>query len=157
MQSSGPILVAVDFSDDSMSALLWGAHQAALESASLMVLHVVHDPAHTPGFYRNPDDDVLRPMAERAQEMMDDFLKRARATHPEEAALSSAVVRIVPGLPAGRIAEVAAQNDARMIVVGSRGQTGLDLILLGSVAERVVKMSRAPVVVVKALSPGAGA
>jgi nucleotide-binding universal stress UspA family protein len=157
MPSSGPILVAVDFSDDSMSALLWGAHQAALENAGLMVLHVVHDPAHSPGFYRDPDDDVLRPMAERAREMMDDFLARGRATHPEAVALSSAVVTIVPGLPAGRIAEVAAQNDARMIVVGSRGQTGLDVILLGSVAERVVQIARAPVVVVKASSPRIGA
>ena len=153
MKSKGPILVAVDFSRDSKSALLWGARQAELENTSLTVLHVIHDPADTPGFYRDPDDDLLRTMAERSEEMMIEFLGEVRSAHPETAALANAAVTIIPGLPAGRIVEVAGKTDSRMIVIGGRGRTGLDAILLGSVAERVVQLARVPVVVVKASPP----
>jgi nucleotide-binding universal stress UspA family protein len=153
MTNAGPILVAVDFSRDSKSALLWGARQAELENTGLTILHVIHEPADSPGFYNDPNDDLLRAMAERSEEMMAEFLGEVRSAHPEAVALANAMVTIVPGLPAGRIVEVAGKIDSRMIVVGSRGRTGLDAILLGSVAERVVQLSRVPVVVVKASPP----
>jgi nucleotide-binding universal stress UspA family protein len=153
MKNEGPILVAVDFSSDSISALLWGARQAELENASLTILHVIHDPADAPGFYNAAGDDLLRTMAERSKDMMDAFLDEVKTAHPEAAALANAAVTIVPGLPAGRIVEVAGKISSRMIVIGSLGRTGLDAILLGSVAERVVQLSRVPVVVVKSSPP----
>ena len=144
-----PVIAAVDFSEDSERALLWAAHQAGLESAPLLVLHVVHDPAASPGFYHKPDEDWLRPMADAAEKMMETFLTRAKADNPDLAALASADTRLVSGLPAGRIAEVAEELSARMVVLGSSGRTGLDAVLLGSVAERVAQISPAPVVIVK--------
>ena len=53
------------------------------------------------------------------------------------------------GLPPGRIVEVARELGADLVVVGSRGRTGLPHILLGSVAERVVQTAPVPVTVVK--------
>ena len=146
----GPIIAAVDFSADSERALLWAARQARLEGAPLLVLHVVHDPAASPGFYHKPEEDWLRPMVDAAEQMMKEFLAKARADHPEPEALASAKTRLVSGLPAGRISEVAEEVSARMVVLGSRGRTGLEAVLLGSVAERVAQISPAPVVVVKA-------
>ena len=88
-------------------------------------------------------------MAEVARDMMDDFLKAVRADHPELGALANAEVKLVIGPPAGRIVEVATQIDTPLIVIGSRGLTGLPHILIGSVAERVVQLAPVPVVVVK--------
>ena len=62
---------------------------------------------------------------------------------------------MIAGLPAGRTVEVADSLGASMIVVGSRGRTGLPHILLGSVAERIVQTAAMPVVVVKAAEAGA--
>lgn len=144
-----PILVAVDFSEDSRAALLWAAHQADLEDAPLVILHVVHDPAASPGFYQKPDEDWLRPMVDVADDMLTAFVKEMKSGHPKLKALGSAQAQLVSGLPAGRIVEFAGETGARLVVVGSRGRTGLESVLLGSVAERVVQTSTAPVVVVK--------
>ncbi len=148
-RDDGAILVAVDFSEDSRAALLWAAKQAELENAPLLILHVVHDPAASPGFYRKPDADWLRPMADVAGDMMKSFVDDEKSGHPELPALYSATTKLVRGLPSGRVVEVAREIGARLVVVGSCGRTGLESILLGSVAERVVQLSPVPVVVVK--------
>jgi len=147
---TGPILCAVDFSADSRAALSWACRQAELMETALVVLHVVHDPASSPGFYRKIEGDWIHPMATVAKEMMDEFLAAARAAEPDRAKLASADSRLVSGLPAGRTVEMAEAIGAELIVVGSRGRTGLPHILLGSVAERVAQTSPVPVVVVKA-------
>ena len=151
--ANSPIVVAVDFSDDAAQALIWAAWQAQLEGAPLTILHVVHDPAASPGFYLKPDEKWLRPMTGVANEMMDEFLARLKSENPEMVALESAETRFVTGLPASRIVEVAEEIGARLVVVGSRGRTALQAILLGSVAERVAQICRTPVVVVKAPVP----
>lgn len=146
---SGPILCAVDFSADSEAALLWACSQAELTGSALVLLHVVHDPAASPGFYRRPGGDWPRPLTEVAEEMQQEFLDKVRRDHPKQAALQSLETRIVPGLPPSRIVEVATEIGASLIVVGSRGRTGLPHVLLGSVAERVVQIAAIPVTVVK--------
>ena len=147
---TSPILCAVDFSADSRAALSWACRQAEMMETALVVLHVVHDPSSSPGFYRRIETDWLRPMTTVAKEMMEEFLAKAKAAEPDRAVLAAAESRLVSGLPAGRIVEVAAEIGADLIVVGSRGRTGLPHILLGSVAERVAQSSPLPVVVVKA-------
>jgi nucleotide-binding universal stress UspA family protein len=149
-QQTGPVLAAVDFSQDSHAALAWAGEYARLTEAKLLVLHVAHDPAASPGFYRRMGDEWLRPMVEVAEEMLAEFLEAMRKVHPDLGPLQTASTKLVSGLPAGRIVEVAEQVGAPLIVVGSRGRTGLPHILLGSVAERVVQTAAVPVVVVKA-------
>lgn len=149
----GPILCAVDFSPDSRAALRWACRQAELTGAPLTLLHVVHDPAASPGFYRHPEAEWLQPMTEVAEEMMAEFLAAEREANPDCKPLHDAETRLVPGLPPGRIVEVAAAIGASLVVVGSRGRTGLPHILLGSVAERVAQTSPVPVVVVKTPEP----
>lgn len=146
---TGTILCAVDFSPDAEAALLWSCAQAKLSGSRLLLLHVIHDPAASPGFYQRPDEGWLRPLADVGREMLDGFLDRLRQQHPDEGHLKTLENRLVTGLPAGRIVEVANDIDAALIVVGSRGRTGLPHILLGSVAERVVQTAPMPVVVVK--------
>lgn len=143
------ILCAVDFSKDSEAALLWACRQAKLTGGRLVLLHVVHDPASSPGFYRDIPGDWLRPMVDVAEEMMIEFLERMRAQDGEHVIPADLETRLVAGLPASRVVEIAEQVRADLLVVGSRGRTGLPHILLGSVAERVVQMAPMPVTVVK--------
>jgi nucleotide-binding universal stress UspA family protein len=148
---ASPVLCAVDFSADSEAALLWAARQAELENARLVVLHVVHDPASSPGFYRKPgDDDWLRPMEDVAKTMFAEFLAKARKSNPEITGLRKIETMLVTGLPPGRICDVADEIAAALVVVGSRGRSGLPHVLLGSVAERVAQTADAPVTIVKA-------
>ncbi len=129
--------------------MLWACDQAQLTGAHLVLLHVVHDPAASPGFYRRLGNDWPQPLTEAAEAMLQTFLDEVRSRHPERAMLQSLETRLVPGLPAGRVVEVASEIGADLIVIGSRGRTGLPHILLGSVAERVVQIAEMPVTVVK--------
>lgn len=146
----GPILVAVDFSPDSEAAFLWACQYADCTNSELAVLHVIHDPADAPGSYLKSDADLLRPMEEMATELLDKFLEKMKTQHPSLDALKDAERHLVQGIPATRILEIAQATGARLIVMGSRGRTGLPHLLLGSKAERVVQMSPIPVTIVKA-------
>lgn len=152
--SKGPILVAVDFTPDSEAALIWACEYAALAGSDVTVLHVVHDPADAPGSYRAKESDLLRPMQDVAAGMMKDFLEKFRAKRPELTALQDAEALLVKGIPATRILEQAKARKASIIVMGSRGHTGLPHLLLGSKAERVVQLATVPVTIVKAKKNG---
>ena len=151
---SGPILVALDFTADSEAALLWACHYGDCVGAQVIGLHVVHDPGDAPGYYRKADEDLLRPLEDVAASMMEEFLERVRGEHPKIAALKSMESVLVKGIPATRILEIAASKAARLIVMGSRGRTGLPHLLLGSKAERVVQLAPIPVTIVKAQNHG---
>lgn len=147
---NAPVLVAVDFTADSKAALLWASEFAGTFGAPLIVLHVVHDPADAPGYYRTGEADALRPMEDVAVEMMDEFLEKVAMERPDLGILRGAEKVLVKGIPATRILEVAQTKKAHLIVMGSRGRTGLPHLLLGSKAERVAQMSPIPVTIVKA-------
>jgi nucleotide-binding universal stress UspA family protein len=150
-----PTLVAVDFSEDSRAALLWAAHLANLTGGRLIVLHVVHDPADQPGYYRRNRENRLQPMERAADEMFDAFLADVRRDHVSLPALERAEKTVVDGLPPTRIVEMASRLDAALIVIGRRGRTRLPQLLQGSVSKRVVQLATVPVVVVKAGKPRA--
>ena len=145
-----PILVAVDFTPDSEAAVVWGCEYAGKIGAPIKVLHVVHDPADAPGHYRKEGEDFLQPMEDAAADMMEAFLAKLGSAHPDLAALASVDSILVKGIPYTRILEVAKQESAQLIVMGSRGLTGLPHLMLGSKAERVVQLSPIPVTIVKA-------
>ncbi|MCB2101273.1 MAG: universal stress protein [Rhodobacterales bacterium] len=150
VDSGPPVLVPVDFSRDSEAALLYAADMAACMNAPLAVLHVVHDPEFHPGYYRDAADSPNMPIEDVAQRLLDAFMDRMAADHPEHPALARARRERVSGLPVNRILEVADLLAARAIVMGSRGLTGLPHLLMGSKAERVVQLAAIPVTVVKA-------
>ena len=146
----GPVLVAVDFTPDSEAALVWACDYAGRLGVPVTVLHVVHDPGEAPGAYRTSEPDRLCPMEDVAAAMMEDFLAKVREKHPELTALQDTEADLVKGIPATRILESAELRNARLIVMGSRGRTGLPHLLLGSKAERVAQLSPIPVTIVKA-------
>ncbi len=143
------ILVPVDFSIHSEKALLFAGALAARLDALLVILHVIHDPGESPGYYSQKDPEHPHRIADVAAEMMAEFISRIVREHPKLTNISQAQTRLVTGLPVTRILEVAEQSKPQMVIMGSQGRTGLAHLLLGSKAEQVVRLCPFPVTIVK--------
>lgn len=144
------ILVPVDFSRHSEAALLLACRLADCFKAKPLVLHVVHDPGEMPGYYsKNLKKKHMHRIEDSAADMLADFLTRVARSNTMVKGVSRVDSMLVRGLPTSRILEVAEQKNASMIVMGSTGRTGLKHLLLGSVAEHVVQLSKVPVTVAK--------
>jgi nucleotide-binding universal stress UspA family protein len=145
------LVVATDFTPFSEEALVFAGNLADKLGAQLLVLHVIHDPAEAPGFYvqKMKKKKFLRSMEEAANEMMEAFLKNAQKANPGQASIQEATPLLVVGTPVSRIIEIAEKRQATMIIAGSHGRTGLSHVLIGSKAERLVRLSPIPVIVIK--------
>lgn len=150
---SGPILVGVDFSQGSKEALAWAVDMAIAFNSTLLVLHVVHDPADAPGYYLRGTEGQPQEFDRIAKEMMQDFIEDARKQIPRLKDVRRVDTLVVVGLPETRIIEVAKREGARSIVMGAQGRTALADTLLGSKVERVARLSPLPVTVVKSAGP----
>ena len=149
LKPRGPIVVAVDFSTDSRAALNWACEVADWMQSSVLVLHVVHDSSVAPDYYKIDDKDWLAPLEEAAESRMQKFVEEMQKTDSGFKSLGSLETRLIVGRPVPNILEVAEDVDARLIVMGSQGLTGLAHLLIGSKAEQVVRMSKIPVTIVK--------
>ena len=145
----GPILVAADFSENSKTAVIWTFDLAKALNAPVVLIHVVHDRAEGPGYYRHDKKDAMRPMEDIAERMMQEFLDSLGNEKPQYKSIENLSTQIVTGLPVTRILETAEKINARMIVMGSQGLTGLAHLLIGSKAEQVVRIAKIPVTIVK--------
>tara|TARA_Y100001934_G_C12313245_1_gene756057 strand:+ start:645 stop:1121 length:477 start_codon:yes stop_codon:yes gene_type:complete len=145
----GPILVAADFSENSMTAVLWAIDLANALNTNLVLIHIVHDRAEGPGYYKHDSIDAMRPMEDVAEKMMQQFIQKLNQKSSSFKSFSNLETRIVTGLPVSRILETADNLGAKMIVMGSQGLTGLKHLLIGSKAEQVVRLAKIPVTIVK--------
>lgn len=146
----GVILVPVDFSDHSRAALIQASEYAEAMDASLVVLHVVHDPGEMPGYYSKliKKKRVTR-IQDMAAEAFDLFMDEAIDASPGVASLSDADRLMVSGLPVTRILEVVDHLEPIMVVMGSQGRTGLKHLVIGSKAAQIVQLCPVPVTIVK--------
>ena len=145
----GQILVATDFSEHSRFAVRWALDLADSLKSSIFLLHVVHDRAEGPGYYRHDKKDAMRPMEDIAERMLQKFIDDIGDENSQFESYKNLNTEIVTGLPVTKILEVAERINARMIVMGSQGLTGLAHLLIGSKAEQVVRISKIPVTIVK--------
>jgi universal stress protein A len=137
------ILVATDFSEASGTALTFAKTLAERFDASLHVLHVLEDPYVTSAFAA----DVYSPPPAGLREA---WLKNAESTidtlvTPAERIAFHATTEVVFGPIATTIVERAAAIGANLIVMGTHGRGGVAHLLMGSVAERVVRIAHCPV------------
>jgi universal stress protein A len=140
------ILCPVDFSDESRLALLAAAELARDSQATLRIIHVDERPLWIRKPYVSSPGEAHRETAAKLAE----WTALARQ-HGAENVTSS----MLEGVPWERIVAVAREDPAvRWIVLGAHGRTGIHRVLLGSVAERVVR--HAPCSVVIARPPRSG-
>jgi nucleotide-binding universal stress UspA family protein len=145
-----PILVPVDFSSHSETALIHAAELADMLGSKLVILHIVHDLNEAPGYYSvKGRDKQMRRMEDVAADMLEEFFHKMRKKHSGLRALELATTMLVVGLPVNRILESAEKIHAGMIIMGSQGRTGLARAMLGSKAEQVVRLAPIPVMIVK--------
>ena len=139
------ILVATDFSPAAVAAARHGLTLAQSLDADLLLLHVLHVPAEAPGFYssRKLGRKLFRNMEEAATGMMAEFIGK----HLKKA--KKVQTQILPGLPGDEIVRQAQKEKVDLVIIGTRGHSGLKRLLLGSVADHVIRACRCPVLSVR--------
>jgi universal stress protein A len=133
------ILHPTDFSALSEHAFHLGCSLARDHGGRVIVLHVAELPLFVPG------NAMIHPPPGGIQEAIADRLRAIQA--PDGVAI---VHRLEDGDPVAEILRVAEETKCDMIVMGTHGRTGLAHLLMGSVAEQVVRKAKCTVLVVKA-------
>jgi nucleotide-binding universal stress UspA family protein len=161
------ILAPTDFSATANVALSCAFEEAKTHQAKLTLLHVMHHQSATevyyvrglpqhdmayisassggtlPAMHTSPPTMVRRDYCEETLTQLRDLVQGS-FTGPWE-------VEIASGNPADAIVSIAHKHHADLIVMGTHGRTGLQHVLLGSVAEKVVRLAACPVLTVKGL------
>ena len=142
--SINSILVPVDFSQCSFQALEYAIEFAERVAARLIVFHAVHlGYALTADGYGMYDLSAVQDAARKdAERQMEEFLRLAKFRGVK----FETVVK--DGPPVSEICEFAEQRDVDLIITATHGRTGFKHLLMGSVAEQIVRYAHRPVLVV---------
>ena len=132
------ILVPVDFSHDSEHAVEAAIGLAQQFEARVTLLHAIHIPEAAEVNLAAYMDKIRS----EADQSMTSRLQRV-----QEAGVTAEAVTVI-GAPSQTIVDTARDRRADLIVMGTHGRTGLRHMLIGSVAERVVRLAPCPVMVV---------
>jgi nucleotide-binding universal stress UspA family protein len=133
------VVVPYDFSDDSREAIDT-ALQLVSSPAEVRVVHAMQDlsPLEMGELWTTIDDQVRRKHALQAM--------REKLIDPQYAQLQ---LDVVFGDPGHAITHYASDLKADLIVLNSHGRTGIGRLLIGSVAERIVRYAHCPVLVLR--------
>lgn len=140
------ILVATDFSEAAEAALLYGR---ALARAFTATLHVVHVSVNTSSLAYGADGYVATlsnlqlEIDDAARTQLDELLVSNERPLPMRKLLTGS------NTPAESIVEYARQEHIDLIVAGTRGRGAVAHLLMGSVAERIVRIAQCPVLTVR--------
>lgn len=136
------IAVATDLSDASAPALRLATRLASEQHARLVLVHVLEIPSYVYAGVMQSPVDLVGPIEDAAKAELHEVFTRTKAEHSD----TKSVLR--RGVPSEQLLLAAAEEGADLIVVGTHGRTGATRLLLGSVAEKVVRLSNVPVVTV---------
>jgi nucleotide-binding universal stress UspA family protein len=140
------ILCPVDFSPHSDRAMAYAGALAQRFGADLTVLHVIYDPlditcSHIP---HPPLENLRGEMVRDAEHVLQGRVGRTLPLLPRAKSV------VVAGPPFKQIIRYAREHRADLIVMGTQGLSGLDRLIMGSTAERVVRMAPCPVLSIRA-------
>jgi nucleotide-binding universal stress UspA family protein len=137
------ILVTTDLSEFSLAAMDYAATLGLLYSSDLSMLYVAEPPGlKSPKAGRSGDGTQQKALEDGAQ-LLAKFVEKN--VNPDTNVRQ--LVRL--GNPASEICRFVAEEHIDLVVMATHGRTGLKHVLMGSVAEKVVRMSPAPVLTVK--------
>lgn len=160
------VLVPTDFSEPANHALRYAVEEAVLHRAKMTLLHVQPLGAGTDVYYVTGPPasgfeaafDVVAggrlgtvPVSEPTivrHDYSEETLTRLRNLVPE-GVRGTWEVEIAVGRPADTIVRIARERNADLIVMATHGRTGVEHVVLGSVAEKVVRLAPCPVLTVK--------
>ena len=144
MPSVKKILCALDLSDMSPQVAEYAVMLAKMSGASILAVYAAPTLTQYTGFHVPPNtiDSFVGEIVSGAQQSMNEFLA-------ENFVGVDAKGVVVVGYAAEEILSLAESEQVDLIVMGTRGRKGLDLILFGSVAEKVVKNAVCPVLTIR--------
>jgi nucleotide-binding universal stress UspA family protein len=160
------VLVPTDFSEPANQALAYALEEATLHRAKVTLLHVQAADANTDVYYvTGPPEPPLQGSVDPTSwgrvsartpseptvvrdDPTDQALTQLRDLIPG-AGRATWDVALAVGHPADAIVRVAQERGADLIVMATHGRTGLQHVLLGSVAEKVVRLAPCPVLTVR--------
>lgn len=145
MKEFSTILFATDFSEISEYAFEYAYTLAKKLNSKLIIMHVINEPVDLRGFYvpHISFESLEKEIEDAAEKMMKKFC----SGRIEDLAGTETV--IVSGIPYDEILAKADEEKVSLIVLGTHGRAGLDHLLFGSTAERVVRRSRCPVMTIR--------
>ncbi len=140
------ILITTDFSDCSKEALQHAIYLARQLDAELYLLHVFEPPVYT--------QSNLPTLHPSVRQWIDDLrMAESRKFDAMAKEVGQEGIKLNPlfkeGTPFITVLQTAEAIQADLIVLGTHGRTGLDRLLMGSVAERVVRQAPCPVFIVR--------
>lgn len=140
------ILCPVDFSETADRAMEYAGALAQRFGADLTVLHVVYDPLDITGSHipHPPLEQLREEMVREAEHTLRGRVDRTLRFLPR------AKIAVVAGPPFRQIIRYAREHHVDLIVMGTQGLRGLDRLIMGSTAERVVRTAPCPVVSIRA-------
>ncbi len=142
------ILVPFDFSALAERGVRFAQQLAEIHQARLEILHIVEEPAF-PSFFRLGAMRIYGMVPDQEKVAWTALEKR----FGDPGASERTEFHVVKGKAADEIQRFAAEHAVDLVVVTSHGLTGLDHVLLGNVASKVVQTVPCPVLVVKAFAP----
>ena len=144
MKTIKKILCAVDLSDHSKLVAEYAATLAKSLNASVLVVYTAPSLSQYVGFHVPPNtiENFVGEIVTGAEESMQGFMN-------ENFAGVEAKSQVLVGYAAEEILNRAHEENVDMIVMGTHGRKGIDRILFGSVAEKVVKNADMPVLTVR--------
>ncbi len=139
------ILFATDFSEGSDFAFNAALSLARQFNSKLLIVHIINEPVDLRGFYvpHISFDKLEEEIEQGAEKLMEKFCR----DHLQD--YSSYETFVLPGIPYDEIIKNAVKFNADLIVLGTHGRTGLDHVLFGSTAEKVVRKSPIPVMTIR--------
>jgi nucleotide-binding universal stress UspA family protein len=145
MKPFDKILTAIDFSENADYAFEYALTLAKQFQAELTIMHVINEPVDLRGFYvpHISFEQLEKEIEEGAEKMMEKFCQEKMAGY------SRYKTAITTGIPYEEIIRKAGETDTSLIVLGTHGRTGLDHIIFGSTAERVVRSACCPVLTIR--------
>jgi nucleotide-binding universal stress UspA family protein len=140
------IVVGTDFSICAARALAWAVSLAQSSGARVHLVHVLLEPVQAldvAAALPYPDGEVRKDWEDAARVKLDREMKAAE----KRGVATTAEIRW--GRPSDTIVDAAARQKASLIVLGTHGRSALEKLLLGSTAERVLRLSPIPVLTVR--------
>ena len=143
------ILVAIDDSETSRSALREALHIAKTSNAKLFITHVSDETAlnmhnHVFAHMADADNNAVSTLTHAGQELLVEAMKSATGIDAEAILLHATNRRI-----SETIIEKAKELEVDLIIIGRHGRRGLATLILGSVAEQIAKIATASVLLVR--------
>jgi universal stress protein A len=136
------ILCPTDFSEDSCRAIEYGVRFARVSEGALILAHIIHVPS---GELYQPERPTLNfeEATARARALLDDIRQKCTGGYPKCELL------VEFGDPHGQLLAIAKRRSVDLIVTATHGRSGIEHLVMGSVAEKIIRHAPCPVFVVR--------